>query len=111
MLFGVTPFCIGRHVYSFIPTRDSHLFVQNAERRYPYLFRLTMDILLVQASAVACKQLFSSGKETCTPCRNRINPDLMEALQILKFSFCSRGLDLTKHVEDMLYLSEQNPQA
>jgi hypothetical protein len=68
-----------------------------------------MDILPAQASAVACERLFSSGKETCTPRRNRINPDLMEALQTLKFSFRSEDLDLTKHVEDTLYLNEQNP--
>jgi len=67
-----------------------------------------MDILLVQASAVACERLFPSSKETCTPRRNRINPDLMEALQILKFSFRSGALDLAGHVDDTLYLYEQN---
>ena len=68
-----------------------------------------MDILPVQASAIACERLFSS-KETCTPCQSCINPELMEALQTLKFSFHSETLDLTKHVEDTFYLSdnEQN---
>ncbi|KAF8976156.1 hypothetical protein BDQ17DRAFT_1267558, partial [Cyathus striatus] len=31
--------------------------------------------------------VFSSGKETMTPCYNRIRSDLMEVLQMLKFSF------------------------
>ena len=57
-----------------------------------------MDILPAQASAVACEQLFSSSAETCTHHQNHINPELMEALQALKFSFCSDGLDLTKPV-------------
>ena len=84
--------------------------MQGAERRFPYLFRLAMDILPAQASAVACERLFSSSKETCTPRRNRINPGLMEALQTLKFSFCSGILDLTKHVEDTLYLFDKDGQ-
>ena len=66
-----------------------------------------MDILPAQASSVACERLFSSSKETCTPRRNRLNPDLMEALQTLKFSFHFASLDLTKHVEDTLYPSDE----
>ena len=34
-----------------------------------------------QASSVPCERLFSSGKETCTARRNRLQPHLMEALQ------------------------------
>lgn len=45
-----------------------------------------MDILPVQGSAVPCEQVFSSSKETITMCQNRSSPELMEALQILKFS-------------------------
>ncbi|KAF9649294.1 hypothetical protein BDM02DRAFT_3078770, partial [Thelephora ganbajun] len=52
-------------------------------------FVTRMDILPAQASAVARERLFLSSKGTCTPRRNRINPDLMEALQTPKFSFCS----------------------
>lgn len=59
-----------------------------------------MDILPAQASAVPCERLFSSGKETCTPRRNRIKPELMEALQTLKFSFRSTALTLTKDIDD-----------
>jgi hypothetical protein len=55
-----------------------------------------MDILPVQASAVPCERVFSSSKETMTARRNRIKPDLMEALQLLKYSIRQgRGLDFT----------------
>jgi hypothetical protein len=36
--------------------------------------------------AVPCKRVFSSGKETMSAHRSRIKYDLMEALQMLKFS-------------------------
>ena len=45
-----------------------------------------MDILPIQGSAVPCERVFSSAKETMTPRRNRITAELMEALQLLKFS-------------------------
>ena len=45
-----------------------------------------MDILAIPGSAVPCERVFSSAKETTSPRRNRIHPDLMEALQMLKFS-------------------------
>ena len=55
-----------------------------------------MDILPIQGSAVPCERVFSSAKETITARRNQIKPDLMEALQMLKFSFCSGStLDFT----------------
>jgi 8-oxo-dGTP pyrophosphatase MutT (NUDIX family) len=55
-----------------------------------------MDILPIQASAVPCERVFSSAKETMTLRRSRIGPDLMEALQMLKFSLRNgRYLDFT----------------
>ena len=45
-----------------------------------------MDFLPIQASAVPCERVFSSAKETMTAQRSRISPELMTALQILKFS-------------------------
>lgn len=55
-----------------------------------------MDIIPIQGSAVPCERVFSSAKETMTPRRNRIKPELMEALQVLKFSVKKgRGLDFT----------------
>jgi hypothetical protein len=45
-----------------------------------------MDIIPIQASSVPCERVFSAGKETMTPCQSRILEQLMESLQILKFS-------------------------
>lgn len=45
-----------------------------------------MDILPIQGSAVPCERVFSSSKETMSSHRSRISPELMEALQILKFA-------------------------
>ena len=45
-----------------------------------------MDVLPAQASAVPCEHVFSSSKETCTLQRSQISPQLMEALQVLKFA-------------------------
>ena len=53
---------------------------------YPRIFRLAMDIIPIQTSSVPCERVFSSGKETMAPRRRRISANLMEALQILKYS-------------------------
>ncbi|PCH37378.1 hypothetical protein WOLCODRAFT_84330, partial [Wolfiporia cocos MD-104 SS10] len=53
---------------------------------YPTIFALAMDILPIQASSVPCERVFSSGKETTVPRRNRLSPEMMEALQMLKYS-------------------------
>jgi hypothetical protein len=64
--------------------------------RYPTIYALAMDILPIQGSAVPCERVFSSAKETMSARRNRIAPELMEALQLLKFSVKhGRGLNFT----------------
>ena len=70
---------------------------QSKEDRYPTLFRLAMDVLPIQASSVPCERVFSSSKETTTARRNKLSPELMEALQMLKFSVRNgRGLNFTE---------------
>jgi hAT family C-terminal dimerisation region len=54
-----------------------------------------MDYLPIQASAVPCERIFSSSTETDTKKRNRIRPELMEALQILKFALKENCLDFS----------------
>ena len=55
-----------------------------------------MDILPIQGTSVSCEQIFSSAKETLTDRRSSMGPQLMEALQILKFGLKKRGtLDFT----------------
>jgi hypothetical protein len=56
-----------------------------------------MDILPIQAFSVSCKRVFSSSKETITARRNSLSPQLVEALQLLKFSTKqSRGMNFTQ---------------
>jgi hypothetical protein len=46
-----------------------------------------MDVLPIQGSSIPCERVFSSGKETTTARWSHISPELMEALQLLEFSF------------------------
>jgi len=68
------------------------------KKTFPTLFRIAMDYLPVQASAVPCERVFSSSAETDTKKRNRIKPELMEALQILKFALKKERLNFTSHL-------------
>jgi hypothetical protein len=88
--------------------------------RYPTLFALSLDILPIQASAVPCERVFSSAKATMASRRSRIKPELMEALQLLKFSIRDgRPLDFTygdsledeiKELEELMAESSRVPQ-
>ena len=60
--------------------------MQEHQHQYPRIFHLAMDIIPIQASSVPCERVFSSGKQTMTPRRGHISTQLMEALQMLKFS-------------------------
>jgi hypothetical protein len=59
---------------------------------------MALDFLPIQASSVPCERVFSSSAETDTKKRNRINPDLMEALQLLKFAYKKERFSFTKHL-------------
>ena len=56
-----------------------------SETTHPTLFKMALDYLPIQASAVPSERVFSSSVESDTVKRNRIHPHLMEALQMLKF--------------------------
>ena len=67
------------------------------------MFRVAMDVLPAQASAVLCERVFSSSKETCTLRRNRVSRVLLEALKVLKYSYRSERLSF---VEDLSIAKE-----
>jgi hypothetical protein len=60
---------------------------QTEKEERPLLYKVALDILPIQATSVPCEQSFSSSKETITPRRNRMEPELMEQLQILKYIY------------------------
>ena len=69
--------------------------LQKKEHIFPLLFHVAMDVLPAQASSVPSERICSSSKETCTLCRNRISPTMLEALQILKFIYKQERLNFT----------------
>ena len=69
---------------------------QFSEASLPTCFDMSLDFLPIQASAVPSERVFSSSAETDTKKRNRINPVLMEALQMLKFALKQSRLNFTK---------------
>jgi len=66
-----------------------------------------MDVLPIPASTVPCERVFSSAKETMAPWQSHISPNLMEALQLLKFTLRNgRSLDFTSGLDYMDKLNE-----
>jgi hypothetical protein len=76
-------------------TSANYLGQQSSQLTYPTIFDVSLDYLPIQASAVPSERVFSSSAETDTKKRNRINPVLMEALQMLKFALKKARLDFT----------------
>jgi hypothetical protein len=72
-----------------------------------------MDIIPIQATSVPCERAFSSGKETMAPRRRRIAPDLMEALQILKYSIrkvnFTEGMSWSDEMKEFEYMARTAP--
>ena len=62
---------------------------------YPTWFKMAMDYLPIQAPTVLCEQVFSSSAQTDTRQLNCIKPELMEVLQMLKYSLKKAWLDFT----------------
>lgn len=61
------------------------------QTRYPTLYRIVLDVLPVQASAVPCKRVFLSSKETFTTRRTNLSDEHMEMLQILNMYIDNSG--------------------
>jgi hypothetical protein len=61
--------------------------LQHNRTAFPTLYRMALDVLPIQGSAVPCERVFSSAKLTVTPQRNKIGADMMEFLQMLKYTW------------------------
>ncbi|KAK1230209.1 hypothetical protein PQX77_006710, partial [Marasmius sp. AFHP31] len=69
------------------------------QKAFPCIFRLAMDVLPVQGTLVPCERAFSSAKSTTTDARNQLGPELMEALQVLKYLWRSKScINFTAHL-------------
>jgi hypothetical protein len=69
------------HVEDVVSWWGAHQF------QYPTLSRIARDYLAVQGSSVPSERAFSSGALTSTRRRNRLTPELFEALQMLKSAY------------------------
>jgi hypothetical protein len=74
---------------------DTHCCSQSKKREFPILYRIALDVIPIQASAVPCKRVFSSSKEIDTNRRSSIGHELMEVLQMSKYLYRSEHLDFT----------------
>jgi hypothetical protein len=71
-----------------------------------------MDVPAAQASSVPSERIFSSSKETCIQRRNKISPTMLEALQILKFTYKQgRPEDLVADERDYAISGPVTPRA
>ncbi|KAI0284023.1 hypothetical protein BGY98DRAFT_911166, partial [Russula aff. rugulosa BPL654] len=61
------------------------------------IFKVALDVLPVQASAVSCERVYSSRKETCVPQRSLLPERMFEVLQVLKHVYDAERLDFTSH--------------
>ena len=83
---------------------------QLSKLTHPTFFEVSLDFLPIQASVVPSEHVFSSSRETDTKKWNCINPVLMEALQMLKFTLKQSHLDFTKNwVMPESFLQDQEP--
>jgi hypothetical protein len=75
-----------------------------------------MDIIPIQATSVPCERAFSSGKETMAPQQRQISAELMEALQMLKYSIrkdsslnFTEGMKWGDELKDLEYMAWTAP--
>ena len=86
-------------------------FSQANQLTFPTIYRMAMDYLPIQASAVPCERAFSSSSETDTKKRNRIQQELFEALQVLKFGLKRDQISFTEDIitsEDLMIGAHPN---
>lgn len=89
------------HIFVISSNPDT---LQAKQDIHELLFRIALDVLPVQASAVPCERVFSSSKLTDESRRSNLSPAFMEMLQILKYRFRKERLSFT---EDLISSSQE----
>jgi hypothetical protein len=59
---------------------DILAYWKNQTDKYPVLSQIARDLMSVQVSTVASKSAFSAGGRVIDPYRNRLDPEVVEAL-------------------------------
>jgi hAT family C-terminal dimerisation region len=77
--------------------------MQEHEQTYPTWFQMPVDYLPIQASSIPCEQVFSSHSKTMTKRQNCLKPNVMEALQMLKFLLKKEHLNFTRNWETQFW--------
>jgi hypothetical protein len=75
--------------------------LQSKQTMYLLLWKIVLNILPAQASAVPCEHIFSSSKGTNTLHLSNLSPIIMEILQILKFIFQNNHLSFIENLVSM----------
>jgi hAT family C-terminal dimerisation region len=55
------------------------------EHRYPTIAIMAKDILSIPASGVGVERVFNTARDTCHYRRNRLNPDTIEMIMLVKW--------------------------
>ena len=70
------------------------LWCYQANKKKKTMYHVALDILLVHVSSVPSECVFSLSKETNTLGQNNLSSEMMEELQILKFTVASGWMDV-----------------
>lgn len=73
---------------------------------YPTLARMARDLLAIQGSSTPSERQFSSARHIGTDFRNRLSPDMFEAVQTLKSGY--KGGIISAHLEATALAKELN---
>ncbi|KAG6813472.1 hypothetical protein H0H87_009119 [Tephrocybe sp. NHM501043] len=72
---------------------------------YPMLGCMALDVIPCHTSSVPCEHLFSASKQTADDCHACLCATTFEQLQIMKFAWCSKTMDIaainSQHVEEI----------
>ena len=73
-------------------------WVRQGQHKYPVLFRLACDFLSIPSTSCECERCFSLARRTITDDRNRLQPSVIEAIQLQK-NWLRHGLIQTPYTE------------